>query len=206
MSVPMTPAGLILAGGVSARFGSAKGLERVGGVRIIDRVAGVLSPLVSELLIAANTPEANEWMPGHRVLPDVLPGGGGLSGVHAALFQIQRPLLVVAWDMPFVTIDLLRAIAMRGATPLADAAVPVSPSPVGIEPFCAYYALSSFAPLDRSLRAGTVGAARFVRSLKSVEWLAPEQTCSFGEPSRLFFNVNRRADLARAEAMAAVPD
>jgi molybdenum cofactor guanylyltransferase len=206
MTSPSMPTGLILAGGVSARFGSAKGLERLEGVRIIDHVAAMLSPVVSELLLAANSPEAHDWIPGIPVLPDVIPGGGGLSGVHAGLIHARRPLLVVAWDMPFVTTGLLQAIAKRGATRHADAAVPLSDSPVGMEPFCAYYAPSSFGPLDDSLRAGKVGAAQFLRSLTSVEWLALDETRTFGDPARLFFNVNTRADLARAEAMAAVPN
>ena len=46
---------MILAGGLSTRYGgSPKGLERVHGVRIIDRVRAALEPVVDDLLLIAN--------------------------------------------------------------------------------------------------------------------------------------------------------
>ena len=51
--------GVILAGGGATRYGGRpKGLERVGGRRIIDRVADVLRETTDELLLVANAPDA----------------------------------------------------------------------------------------------------------------------------------------------------
>jgi molybdenum cofactor guanylyltransferase len=95
--------GVILAGGGASRFGGRpKGLERVGGARIIDRVAGALQPVTDDLLLIANDPLAAEWRAGLRVAGDVLQNVGSVAGIHAALVHAGGPALVVAWDMPFV--------------------------------------------------------------------------------------------------------
>jgi len=58
------PIGAIVAGGEAMRFGGApKGLRRVGGDRIIDRVAAALGATTSELIIVSNAPEATHWIP-----------------------------------------------------------------------------------------------------------------------------------------------
>ena len=63
MRLPCT--GVILAGGLSSRYGGLpKGLERVGGRRIIDRVADVLGDVTDDLLLVANHPDAAAWLPG----------------------------------------------------------------------------------------------------------------------------------------------
>ena len=183
------------------RFGGPKGLERVGGLRIIDRVVAALDAAVSDLYLAANDAGANAWLPGVPIIQDAIPGGGGLSGVHAALAASGRAVLVLAWDMPFVSGDLLRVLSARCAT--VDAAVPISASPVGMEPFCACYAPSCLEPLERALRAGQFGAARFVRRLRAVDWLTDAEARAFGDPAQLYFSVNTREDLSAANAMAA---
>lgn len=193
----------MLAGGASTRFGAPKGLATVRGVRIVDRVAAALRDATPHLRLAANAPEAAEWLPGVPVIRDAMPGGGGLRGVHAALARERRPVLVVAWDMPFVSGALLRDLVARLARTNALAAVPVSASPVGLEPFCACYAPACLAPLEAALAGGHAGAARFVRSLPAVAWMTESDVAAFGDPARLFFSVNTPADLARAEAMAA---
>ena len=107
--------GVILAGGDAARFdGQPKGLERVGGARIIDRVALALAGASDALLLVANDPLADGWLPGVRTEPDVRPGAGALGGIHAALVRAGTPVLVVAWDMPFVAGDLLRTLRSLG--------------------------------------------------------------------------------------------
>ena len=201
----MPPVGVILAGGASGRFGGAKGLQRVGGVRIIDRVVAALSAVAPDLLLVANAGDAGTWLPEAPLVADMIQGGGGLSGVHAALSHSGRAVVVVALDMPFVSPALLRKLVTRGSGRLAEASVPQSASPVGMEPFCAWYAAASLTPLDRALRAGEFGAARFIRGLTRVEWLPETDASAFGDPARLYFSVNTRDDLARAEAMASIP-
>src|SRR3954469_18645456 len=102
--------GAIIAGGPATRFGgTAKGLERVGGQRIIDRVATALSSAADALMIVANDPEAKDWIPGVPVGCDILEVRSSLTGIHAALTAARTDIIVVAWDMPFVSADLLLA-------------------------------------------------------------------------------------------------
>ena len=99
--------------------GSLKGLERVGGRRIIDRVVSAIKQVTPDVSLSANHPEALNWLKGVAILADKTSGFGGISGVHAAL-SIGRDTLVVAWDMPFVTGDLLDAIVSAGIRSGAD--------------------------------------------------------------------------------------
>ncbi len=205
-SEPTTAAvGVVLAGGANRRFGSPKGLARVGGVRIVDRVAEALRAATTELLLVANAPGADGWLSGVPTIGDAMPGGGGLSGVHAALLHMRRPVLVVAWDMPFVSVGLLRELVRRCAADGADACFPESPSPVGLEPFCACFAPSCLPALEQALAAGRSGGAQFARAISGATWLRPHDVAAFGDPARLFLSVNTAADLAAAEAMCHEP-
>jgi molybdopterin-guanine dinucleotide biosynthesis protein A len=193
--------GVVLAGGDSRRFGSPKGLARVGGERMIDRVVRALQTVSSDIMLVANDPAAGDWLPGVTVVRDLVPGAGGLSGVHAALTAANRPVVVVAWDMPFASGALLRELARRCRQTSAAAGVPESDSPVGMEPFCACYTPACLPALDATVRAGRPGGAAFVRSLERVAWLSLDAARAFGNPEQLYFSVNTPRDLVRAEAM-----
>lgn len=96
--------GVILAGGGATRYGGLpKGLERVGGERMIDRVAKALRAVTDDLLLIANDPDAAGWLPDLRVAGDVRAGEGALGGLHAALTHAGGDIVLVAWDMPFVS-------------------------------------------------------------------------------------------------------
>lgn len=110
--------------------------------------------------------------------------------------------MVVAWDMPFVNGDLLQAIVGAGRELGADAAVPESDSPHGVEPFCAWYAQSAFEPSERFLASGGGSARDFLAKLPRVHQLPLSMTARFGDPAVLFLSVNRAEDLARARAIA----
>jgi molybdopterin-guanine dinucleotide biosynthesis protein A len=142
---------VILAGGQATRYdGRPKGLEVVGGARIIDRVASALADAADDLLLIANSPDTGSWLPGVRTAADVLPGRGSLGGIHAALAHAHGSVLVVAWDMPFVPAELLLCLRALGSR--ADAAVPESGSRRGLEPLCAWYSQACLAPIERRLR------------------------------------------------------
>ena len=79
--------GAILAGGGATRFGGRpKGLEQVGGARILDRLVDAFLAALGELpLLVANDPDAPTWHPGLDVLQDVHPGAGALGGILTAV-------------------------------------------------------------------------------------------------------------------------
>jgi len=193
--------GVILAGGEARRYGgAAKGLERVGGRRIIDRVAQVLAVAADDLLLVANDPDAAAWLPGVPVAADLRPGNGSLGGIHAALTRAARPILVVAWDMPFVPAALLRALRALGRG--ADVAVPESTSTRGVEPLCAYYDPACLGAIDRHLDAGDRRVVGFFDEVR-VARLPDDQVRRFGDPALMFLNVNTPDELVLAERHAA---
>jgi molybdopterin-guanine dinucleotide biosynthesis protein A len=189
--------GVILAGGQATRYGGLpKGLERVGGRRVIDRVAGALATTTDELLLIANDPTAGGWLPGVRVAGDVRPGFGSLGGIHAAIVHAGGPALVVAWDMPFVPPALLAALRALGEG--VDVAVPESDSRRGVEPLCAYYTPACVPPIERRLDEGDLRVVGFYDDVR-VARLEAEVVRRFGDPSRLFMNVNTPEELVLAE-------
>jgi molybdopterin-guanine dinucleotide biosynthesis protein A len=174
----------------------------VGGARIIDRVAAAMRAITDELLLVANATDAETWLPGVPVRADRRADGGGLAGVETAL-ELGRDLLVVAWDMPFVTPALLRALRDAAAAPRASIVAPESGSPHGFEPFCAFYSHAVRGALTKFLDGGGGPAHAFVKEQPDARFLAPAEIAPLGDPAWLFFSVNTAAELERARAMAA---
>lgn len=196
MGAPCT--GVILAGGRASRYGGRpKGLERVGGERIIDRVAARLREVVDDLLLIANTPDADAWLPGVRRRSDVILDAGSLGGIHAALSHAGTSVLLVAWDMPFVPTALLRRLLTLGES--ADAAVPESESKRGLEPLCAYYSQACLAPIERRLGQDERRVVAFFDDVK-VARLPFDEVQRFGNPASMFMNVNSPEELALANS------
>jgi len=172
--------GAILAGGRASRFGGGpKGLQLVGGRRIVDRVAAALGEVADELLVVTSADDDAAWIAGVRVVRDVVPEVGSLGGVHAALAHARgADVLVVAWDMPFVDAGLLAALRARGEAGDAEAVLPRSGARLGGEPLCAWYAARSLATAERLVAAGERRAGA-VASAVRVAWLDP---APWGEP------------------------
>src|SRR5207247_9152320 len=96
-----------------------------------------LRAVTPELALISNAADAHGWLSEVPVVRDLRSEQGALVGIHAALTYARGPVLVVAWDMPFVTAGLLRLIAER-ATATAHAVV--CEGIKGWEPCCAWYA------------------------------------------------------------------
>ena len=146
--------GAILAGGGATRFGGLpKGLESVGGRRILDRLADAFLDAFGTLpLLVANDPLAPTWRPDLTVVPDVRPGAGALGGILTAVTAGPGPVVAVAWDMPFVPAALLRLLAAELGG--ADAVLPSSGGRRGVEPMCAGYGPACAPAIEAALAAG----------------------------------------------------
>jgi len=191
--------GVILAGGGATRFGGApKGLELIGEQRIIDRVANALRLVTDDLLVIANAPAAATWLPGVRTERDVRTGAGALGGLHAALSHAKTDIVLVAWDMPFVSAALLGEMRDCGAREAADAVLPASDSSGrGVEPLCGWYSARCLPAIEASLARDDLRVVGFHRDVRVVT-LPADRVRAFGDPARLFSNVNTPADLEAA--------
>jgi molybdopterin-guanine dinucleotide biosynthesis protein A len=192
--------GAILAGGGATRFeGKPKGLGLVGGERILDRLARVMTAALGEPpLLVANAPHSAQWRPDLRTVPDVRPGFGALGGIYTAVVEAPAPVVCVAWDMPFVSESLIRALA--DGLERNDAVLPQSDGRRGVEPLCAAYGPACRDAILSSLTAGDLRAIGFHDRIK-VGILPLEQIRSLADAELLFFNVNTADDLARADEL-----
>jgi molybdopterin-guanine dinucleotide biosynthesis protein A len=190
----------ILAGGNATRFGGRpKGLERVGGERILDRVvAEVAAAIGTPPLIVANDPDARSWRPDLEVMRDREPGRGTLGGIYTAVCAGTGPVFVTAWDMPFLNRKLLTALA--DASSGFDVFLPESGGPRGVEPLCGVYGPACAPAIRGAMERGDLSAVAFHAAVRAGTMpLAEVRT--HGAPDRLFFNINAPSDLERAERL-----
>ena len=192
--------GAILAGGGATRFGGRpKGLEQVGGERILDRLVDTLHTALGQPpLLVANAPDAASWRPDLRTVGDVQLGFGALGGIYTAVIESPAPVVCVAWDMPFVSESLIRALA-EGLDRF-DAMLPQSGGRRGVEPLCAAYGPACREAIAASLAAGDLRAIGFHDRIR-VGILPLEQVRVLADPEFLFFNVNTADDLAKADQL-----
>ncbi|MBA3658433.1 MAG: molybdenum cofactor guanylyltransferase [Gemmatimonadales bacterium] len=189
--------GVILAGGGATRFGGRpKGLEAVGGIRILDRLAGTLTDaLGTPPLLVANAPDAGEWRSDLRVVSDRRPGLGSLGGIYTAVLEGPAPVVCIAWDMPFVSAALVRRLAAGLAE--YDAVLPESGGRRGVEPLCAAYGPACGPAIGASLDAGDLRAIGFHARVR-VGTVSVAEIEAIADPALVFFNVNTADDLVRA--------
>ncbi|MBM4311375.1 MAG: molybdenum cofactor guanylyltransferase [Deltaproteobacteria bacterium] len=94
--------GAVLAGGRSSRLGRNKALLPLNGTTVIEKVIDEVRACVSDLTLITNSPDEYTHLC-YPCRPDMLPGGGPLSGIHAALTHCGTEyVLVVSCDIPLI--------------------------------------------------------------------------------------------------------
>jgi molybdopterin-guanine dinucleotide biosynthesis protein A len=103
----------VLAGGQSRRMGTDKALLPLvpGGQPMLGVVLERLSAVADEMIVVADE-QARYAALGVRVVPDLSRQVGALGGIQAAIaWSAHEHCLVVACDMPFLSLPLLRRMA-----------------------------------------------------------------------------------------------
>ena len=91
---------LILAGGRGRRLTPDKPLLKVDGTPIIERVARVVVPLFTEVIIVTNSPEKYGFL-SLPLVGDERPGCGPLMGIYSGLKRIRKRPLCAPPTCPF---------------------------------------------------------------------------------------------------------
>lgn len=160
------PAGLILAGGNSKRFGSDKALAVVDGQPMIERVHAHLAAVASPVFISIGKKGVAYDLPLRHVL-DLYPGRGPLAGIHAGLLASPVEWMLVApCDMPFLdTASLQKLIAGRDTT--ADAVV-ATDAEGRTTPVLALYHRRCLARIEARLALGELSLQGLLNDLEVV--------------------------------------
>lgn len=105
----MSAAGLVLAGGGSARMGRDKALLEWQGKSLLAHAAATLSQECAPVCISSSNPA--HQLPGHRRISDEGGAKGPLGGLAAALAEIDCEWLqLLPVDMPGMTVEGLRIL------------------------------------------------------------------------------------------------
>jgi molybdopterin-guanine dinucleotide biosynthesis protein A len=191
-------AAAILAGGRARRFGGRdKASLAFPAGPIIDQQVALLQRIAEEILIVANEPDRYARL-GLPVVADLVPGGGPLGGIYTAVVSASAErTLVVACDMPFLTLPFLKHLKDAGVE--ADVTIPRSRE--GYQPLCAVYARACAPHLRRRLDTGALRITDFLADV-IVRELGPAEIEPFDAHHRLFVNVNSPEEYDRALALA----
>jgi molybdopterin-guanine dinucleotide biosynthesis protein A len=177
--------------------GTDKSALDIDGRSILDRQLAVLRQLTADLLIVTREGETSHFArPGVRVVTDVTPEAGPLAGLHAALVHATAPVtIVIACDMPFLSVEFLRHLSTR----IADQDVAVPRTQDGYHPLCAAYAHSATPVVERRLaRRELAVSALFADPEVRVVELGPEELAMFDPDGLLLSNVNTPHDYRQA--------
>lgn len=148
----MTFSSVILAGGKSSRMGEDKARLMLEGQRFIDRLYAELSAL-GECVVSVDSADRRPELSRFRLVEDIYPDCGPLSGLHAALKSAEGDaVLAVSCDMPLFRRELGRyLISCLGES---DALVPVT-AEGRKNPLCAVYTKKCAAAFERGLLGGS---------------------------------------------------
>jgi molybdenum cofactor guanylyltransferase len=184
--------GIILAGGQSRRMGRDKALIDFQGRPIIAHVVDTLYALTNDVVVVSN--RSDVYGPfGARVVADYNPPCGPLGGIAAGLQAMKGELaIVVACDMPFLDVTLLRWLIDQSIG--YDAVVPQTGNEY--EPLHAIYRRACYHPIVRRIEQGDRRVISFfadvrLRAIEEAAWRAIDPA------GRSLVNLNTPGDLSR---------
>lgn len=196
------PLGLILAGGLARRMGGGdKGMIRIGGQTILERVLARLTTQCSRMIINANGDPSRFAFTGLPIVPDDVPDfAGPLAGVLAGLdwaaanFPDTKYVVSAPGDCPFLPRELVARLEQardEEAKPLACAKSGDWRHPVVALWPVALRADLRHALMDENLHKIEIWTAR--HGVAIAEWA--------DKPIDPFFNVNTPEDAAHANEL-----
>jgi molybdenum cofactor guanylyltransferase len=198
----------VLAGGRSRRMGQDKALLPLtaGGPPMLALVLERLRQVAADVIIVSERRAGYDAF-GAPVVPDDFPDAGALGGIATALRHAAHDhCLVVACDMPFLSLPLLRRLAaeprdygvlaprLPGESRQGGAAV--------YQTLHAVYARACLDPIRAQLAEGNRQVIGFFPRVR-VRTIEADEVRRFDPELRSFVNANTPAALAAARAMAA---
>jgi len=172
-------------------------MQMVGGKSLLQRVVDRVT-LVSDQILVIGSAYQRGFPADSKIeyREDLYPGKGPFGGIYTGLLASKSDYnLVVACDLPFLNVELLRYLIKL--SPGFDAVVPW----VGkVQPLHAVYSKSCLDVMKVEVEHNLLKITRFLDSM-NVRYVEETECRSIDRQLLSFFNVNSRADLARANRL-----
>jgi molybdopterin-guanine dinucleotide biosynthesis protein A len=189
---------VILAGGRNSRFPIPKGLIRIDDELIIQKNINLLGSLFDDLLVSTNTPEIYFHF-GARLIGDILPSCGPMSGIYTALINSRHDaVFVTACDMPSVSAGVIRMICRKyseiSAAGSYDAVIPLFDGES--QPLFGVYCKSMLPALKQGVADDRVKLRHLLKD-RRVLYIDEAEVRAVDAEGKSFVNINTAEDYKR---------
>lgn len=176
-------------------MGTDKAALRLGGLTFVERIAGALRAVTSDIFLVSSRHVEGQW--GLPVIHDLRENCGAMGGLHAALYSAQSARsIIVSCDLPFVTGALFeRLVSLCGAEFDAVAPIQADGRP---QPLCAIYQTAPCRLIAEELLLSGELRPRALLARARTRWVAYEELADLDGAPSFFMNVNTPAEYARA--------
>ena len=176
--------GVVLAGGMSSRYGKNKALVDFHGIPLIERVLGVMLHIFRHVIIITNTPDEYSYLK-LPMYQDTIKGLGPLGGIFTGLQAIPNSGFFVACDMPFLNQGLIQhMVEIRGDFEL------VVPRINGyMEALHSLYGKGCEEKIKDLINSGVYQVFRFFNEV-SVRYVDEDEVKMFDPDLKSFLNIN----------------
>ena len=182
----------LLAGGNSSRMGFDKQYFHIYKERLFKNILPVLCSLFDDVMVVTGQPELYIKM-NVRIINDIIPGYGPLSGIHAAVKESKsRYVYIIACDMPVINIDYIKYMMDILSSNSADACLAIKGD--WIEPFHAFYGKNCLSMMEADLLDNNATIHYVLQKLNTYYIPEPEAR-RFSPDWSLFRNLNTPEDL-----------
>ena len=209
---------IVLAGGASSRLGFGKALEVLNGKSLVQWVVERLAVLSREIIVVASGRDCPDELRGAldpglglqlaavrcpksvavKMVVDIYPSVGALVGIYSGLAASSASrAIVVGCDMPFLNAGLLGYMVELSSA--FDVVVPRTAK--GVEPLCAVYSKSCLGSINSLLQRNELRIGELLNMVK-VRYVDEDEIAKFDREHLSFFNINTRAELAKARKLA----
>ena len=188
--------GVILAGGLSSRYGKDKAFLMINGTPLIERTAEKMKKIFQEVILISNEKKRLSYL-GLPVFQDIKKGLGPLGGIYTGLLSMSNEIgFFIACDMPFIDEGLVRYM-----TDIRDNYWAVVPSVSDeIEPLHAIYSKSCLGDINNLIDSEIYQVRRFYSRI-NVRYVKEGEVRQFIAPEIAFLNINTPDEYVRIQSL-----
>lgn len=190
----MKTVGVVLAGGLSRRFGSPKAFAQIEGRYFYESSVNALKPYCDEIIIVTRPEFIKRFPEELRVIVDdpAYAGDGPLAGIYSAMKKlIALRYIVLPCDMPYINEQFINRLLKYDD----DEVIAVRTEDYR-HPLVSIWKRTVFKKLEHALDEQQLRVVPFLNTVQT-RWVHGEALTS--DCAEVLRNINHQADLERGE-------